>query len=274
MPEGPEIRRSADALGEVLCDRRIKAVELTLPGLQPWANSLTGTTVRQVTCHGKAMLTHFNNGKTLYSHNQLYGVWKITKAGQYPATNRALRVGLHTESHSALLYSATDIEIWETGELQDHPFLKKLGPDVLDTDLKSKQLAARLADTPFRRRSLASLYLDQGFVAGIGNYLRSEILFDAGLSPLITPSKMSTRQINRLASATLKISRRSYKTGGITVTADESRRLKKTGGGFEHYRFAVFNRDGQACIHCGERIQRTDITARRIYWCPTCQPSS
>ena len=33
------------------------------------------------------------------------------------------------------------------------------------------------------RTFLTALYLDQSFVAGIGNYLRSEILFNAGLNP-------------------------------------------------------------------------------------------
>ena len=29
---------------------------------------------------GKALLTHFDHGWTLYSHNQLYGVWRIADA--------------------------------------------------------------------------------------------------------------------------------------------------------------------------------------------------
>ena len=30
---------------------------------------------------GKALLTSFSTGHTLYTHNQLYGVWRVGKAG-------------------------------------------------------------------------------------------------------------------------------------------------------------------------------------------------
>jgi endonuclease-8 len=75
------------------------------------------------------MLIQFANGKTLYSHNQLYGVWRIVKLGHQPKTNRALRASLNTDTHSAMLFSATDVELWSTDKLYKHPFLKKLRAD-------------------------------------------------------------------------------------------------------------------------------------------------
>lgn len=271
MPEGPEIRLAADRLHAVLADQEIADAEFTLPGLGGAASRVIGKQVERVTCHGKAMLTQFTHGETLYSHNQLYGVWRITKRGEYPNTNRQLRVALHTESHSALLFSATDVEFWPTEHLDEHPFLRKLGPDVLDEQLTASMIANRLQDKRFSRRSLASLYLDQGFVAGIGNYLRSEILFKAKVPPRVRPADLSTADIRRLARATLTISQRSYKTRGMTVTQATARKLKQQGGGVESYRFAAFGRQGKACLFCGSKIIREDVGARRLYWCPVCQ---
>jgi endonuclease-8 len=273
MPEGPEIRLAADRLHAVLADRVVENAEFTLPALSQAARRIRGRQVERVTCHGKAMLTQFDNGETLYSHNQLYGVWRISKRGSFPNTNRQLRVALHTADHSAYLFSATDIELWPTEHLDEHPFLRKLGPDVLDERLTPALVAARLKDPVFARRSLASLYLDQGFIAGIGNYLRSEILFRAQVPPKARPADLKANDIERLARATLSISRRSYKTRGITVTRREQQQLARPGGGFESYRFAVFGREGSPCLGCGTRIQKTDVTARRLYWCPTCQPA-
>lgn len=271
MPEGPEIRLAADKLNDVLAGHRIEKAEFTLPGLQKAAKTVTGKRVERVTCHGKAMLTKFSHGQTLYSHNQLYGIWRVVKRGRYPNTNRQLRVGLHTDTHSALLYSATDVEFWPTELLHEHPFLKKLGPDVLDETLTAKEVAQRLRDDAFKRRSLASLYLDQGFIAGIGNYLRSEILFQAKVPPRARPQELSSADIQRLARATLSISKRSYKTRGITVTKATANKLAKQGGGFESYRFAVFGRKNKPCISCDAKIRKEDMTARRLYWCPSCQ---
>jgi endonuclease-8 len=72
---------------------------------------LQGKTVCQVTARGKAILTRFSNGLTLYTHNQLYGRWLITTGGEYPDSSRQLRLAIHTGDHAALLYSAKDISI-------------------------------------------------------------------------------------------------------------------------------------------------------------------
>ena len=131
MPEGPEIRRAADAIAKVLEGRVIESAELCHPALKDMQKHIVGHSVEGLETRGKALLTHFSSGKTVYSHNQLYGVWKVRKKGKMPRTNRALRVGLHTKEHSALLYSATDISLWDTVNVYQHPFLARLGPDLL-----------------------------------------------------------------------------------------------------------------------------------------------
>ncbi len=47
------------------------------------------------------------------------------------------------------------------------------------------------------------MYLDQGFLAGLGNYLRSEILFVAGINPAQKARDLSKGQIGKLARTTL-----------------------------------------------------------------------
>jgi len=273
MPEGPEIRKIADQLSAVLVGRRLVEAEITLPSLQSAAAMISGRSVERVTSRGKALLIEFSGNQTLYSHNQLYGIWKIVRRGMLPSTNRQLRVALHTREHSALLFSATDVSLWKTDELCGHPFLSKLGPDVLDESLTPGEIVSRLQDIRFSRRGLSSLYLDQGFVAGIGNYLRSEILFDAKLRIDARPHEIVNSSLVRLAKSTLKISRRSYATGGRTVTKKIASSLAKQEGGFENYRFSVFGRDGKECVVCDTKIRKTNANSRRIYWCPRCQLS-
>lgn len=40
---------------------------------------------------GKALLTHFSHNLTLYSHNQLYGVWRVVEADEAANDPRAAR---------------------------------------------------------------------------------------------------------------------------------------------------------------------------------------
>lgn len=271
MPEGPEIRIAADAVAGVLRGKSLSAVYFGLESLKRFEEKLTGRTVTAVDTRGKAMLTRFDNGLVLYSHNQLYGRWYTTRRPRMPDTNRSLRVALHTETHSALLYSASEVDVLTDSELAGHSFLQKLGPDILDPQLTPDHVATRLLSKRFKNRALASLYLDQQFLAGIGNYLRSEILWVARANPAAKPSQLPTRVIESLAKATVSISRRSYRTRGVTLNPGKVAELKQLGLNYGQYRFSVFGRDGLDCYRCGEAIQRLVSAGRNIFVCVTCQ---
>jgi len=274
MPEGPEIRRAADKIAKVLEGRLIESVSFGLDHLKVFDAELSGQIVLELETRGKALLTHFSNDLTIYSHNQLYGRWYVVRRDKYPATNRSLRLALHTDTHSALLYSASDITVLPTAELLSHPFLARIGPDILDKTITWRDVVRLLIAPERRRRKLAGLYLDQGFMAGIGNYLRSEILFDAGVDPHKRPVDLSQIELNRLARSTLTISRRAYETGGITNPDTRVKKLKKQGLKRGAYRHAVFTRENRACYHCQSQIVKEAIASRRVYYCPRCQQGS
>ncbi len=269
MPEGPEIRRAADQLAKAVVGQPVTAAFFAFPQLKPHETSLVGQRIRAIEPHGKALLTHFDHGLTLYSHNQLYGVWKVAKAGQRPDTTRSLRVVLETEKKAILLYSASDVAMWKTDELPRHPFLAKLGPDVLDLGLTAQTVAERMHSKRFAGRALVALLLDQGFLAGMGNYLRSEVLFAARLAPHWAPEDLDDDETARLAHALLDVPRSSYATRGVRrargMSADY---LTVTPTGF---RFEVFDREGEPCRQCGDTVVRHELGGRRLYCCPTCQ---
>lgn len=274
MPEGPEIRRAADRIARAVAGSRIEAATLNWPALWGALPKIVGAQVTAVDTHGKAMLTRFDNGLTLYSHNQLYGRWYVTRYGSLPKTRRSLRVALHTKTHSAWLYSATDVELLDAEGVRVHPFLAKLGPDILDERLRPSDICARLEDKRFRRRALASLYLDQAFLAGNGNYLRSEILFGAGLHRSLRPGDLDRDQRMWLARVTLTVARRAYELGGVTVTRQLAQKLKKSGQRYATYRHWVFAREGKACRVCGTAIEKHRVAGRSVFTCPVCQPGA
>lgn len=262
MPEGPEIRRAADALADAVAGSPLTRVWFAFEDLKPYESRLCGCRIEAITPHGKALLTRFDNGLTMYSHNQLYGVWRVVAAGERPRTRRSLRVALETDDHAILLYSASDISLWPSDRVHEHPFLARLGPDVLDARLDADTVAQRLTDRRFARRRLTALLLDQGFLAGLGNYLRAEILWQARIAPTHRPTDLDDAQRIELAESLLDVPRHSYRTRGQRGRG----RLQAT-----PFRFRVYNRAGQPCPRCATPIERSEAGGRPMFTCPHCQ---
>jgi len=273
MPEGPEIHRAADRIAEAIEGEVMREVGFGLTRMKPWESQLAGARVIEVEARGKAILTRFDVGVAVYSHNQLYGKWYFRKAGAYPKTGRSLRMELRGEKRSALLYSASEIEVLRPEEEPDHPYLGKLGPDAVDPDVTLEQVIAQLEDPRFCGRNLGGLLLDQSFVSGLGNYLRSEILWWAGLHPGWRPKDLDGEDREDLARWILDVTRQSYETGGITDCLERVADAKERGVPFRHYRHAAFARAGRPCPECGTPVEKIDVGSRRLYLCPPCQPA-
>lgn len=272
MPEGPEIKRSADAIAKAILHKPLTEIFFAFDHLKAFETLLATSTVIAIEPRGKALLTRFDNHYNIYSHNQLYGIWKVRKAHSYPKTNRQLRLAIHTQQKSALLYSASDIDVLHDDALAMHPFLSRIGPDVLDLATTLEQVAQRFMEKRFYRRRLTTLLLDQQFLSGLGNYLRSEILFTAGVYPSLRPVDCTAQQIEALAINTLALPRQSYKTGGITNDLERVASLKAQGLRRSAYRFYVFSRATKPCYQCNTPIIKDMTGGRRYYYCPTCQP--
>lgn len=271
MPEGPEIRLVADRLERAVGGAVAQRVAFSQPRLVARGPELSGRRVLSIRPRGKALLTRFEGDLVLYTHNQLYGRWYTCAPGKPPRTGRTLRVAIETEKRWALLYSASEIELLRETDLEQHPFLARLGPDLLDTDTTPALVRRRLRDRRFRGRALGGLLLGQELVAGIGNYLRSEILFFAGLPPEVRPRDLDDEELARLARCMRSVTLRSYRTGGVTELASHARRAQRSGEPRRRWRHAVFARGGHPCRRCGTRIEKEYVGGRQLYRCSTCQ---
>jgi endonuclease VIII len=271
MPEGPEIKLAADKIAKDTVDRPLKEVYFAFDRLKSFAAELTAAQVVSVSPKGKALLTRFSNQLSIYSHNQLYGVWYSRRAYDYPNTNRQLRLAIHTEKRSALLYSASDIAVLDDDQIAAHPFLRQLGPDVLEETTTVEMVLDRLQSKAFNRKGLPTLLLNQHFLGGLGNYLRSEVLFVAGIRPTLRPVDCSIEQLQKLAVALLELPRQSYATKGITNSLAIVAQLKQQGQTRHQYRHWVFGRQDRLCYLCQTPIWKDTLGGRRVYFCPSCQ---
>ena len=275
MPEGPEIFRAARALHQAVANQPICLV-LSYPKLRSRAKALAGVPILRVRARSKAILTEFADGTVLYSHNQLYGEWRI-HAPDEPLATRQVRLSIETANARAVLYSATDFAWLRVGVEEKHPYIAKLGPEVLSDDVTAKMLAGRLAEFP--KRIVADALLDQNVVAGLGNYLRADILFVTGVDPLARIGQLAPTALMSIASACKKLTARSVKQCGvvrplaeyIASHQDKANHQKRDGGAYEASRFYVYNREGKGCWRCGCKIQRVAQGGRGLFFCRVCQ---
>lgn len=270
MPEGPEVRRQCDALQAALGGRVVTEVWFAFERLKRYEAALVGGVVYRVEPRGKAFLVRFEGGMNVYAHHNLYGRWMVRNAGRRAKTRRQLRAVIENAEKAALLYSASEIDVLADGMLGDHPYLSRLGPDVLGDGMSAARVEGLLSEAG-GRRGLAGLYLDQGFLAGVGNYMRSETLWLAGLAPGRAVGSLSDEERGRLAEATVEVARRAYEQKGVTVSAEEAAAGKASGRPRRAWRHYVFGRAGRACPRCGGVVEKRVMAGRRVYVCEGCQ---
>ena len=112
--------------------RRADIDQAAISPISEFDGVLGEASVESVTSRGKALLMRFDNGLTLYSHSQLYGRWTVNRVTTKVRWNRSLRAEFISKGYTVRLWSATDVEVVPTRDEEAHPYIAKLGPDVLD----------------------------------------------------------------------------------------------------------------------------------------------
>ena len=271
MPEGPEIHRAAHRLRKALQGKVITHVECPYATIRGQEHRFLEQEVLQVKARSKAMLMYIGE-EVLYSHNQLYGRWTVQKkTSKERKTNRSLRIKLETGTHVACLWSATDIELLEPWQVENHPYIARLGPDVADEEIEFNSVLEQIQNTKFWGRQLCHLLLDQSFLAGIGNYLRSEILFNARLHPTRKLKSLTQDEQTRFAESAISTTQQAYVQKGVTVDKELYDLLRDQGMSRRQARHFVFTRDGLNCHACEGLISHTRLSGRRLDYCPNCQ---
>jgi len=274
MPEGPTIRHTADLLRAALEGQPITRFHSPLKkaAAEGWAEKITGQSVRAVRAHGKNLFIDFANDWALYTHMLMWGAWHIYAQGEpWRREARKARVVLETASHCAVLFSAPVCQLLHASELATHQ-TSELGPDLLAVDFGPAERAE------IRRRLLAqgnepigAAIMNQTVMAGIGNILKSEILFAARIHPERPAASLNDDEFERLIATSQDMMRRAYETNSfIHVLLPPALRAATGKLGY------VYGRSGQVCLHCGETIVmvRQGPMQRLTFFCPFASPMS
>lgn len=267
MPEGDTIARAAAALHRALAGQVVTAFAT---GLAPLARvdddtPIAGRTIDRCAAHGKHLLLHLSGALTLRTHMRMHGSWHLYRPGErWRRSPRAARIRLDTLPWVAVGFDIPVAEFVPDDDLRRHRSLAALGPDLADPGADRAAAVARLAADG--TRAIGEALLDQRLVAGLGNVLRVEVLFLAGLHP--------DRPIGSLDAATLA---RVVDLGAMLLrrNVDPAVPARNTTGRLAPGEALwVYQRTGRPCRRCGTAIRSAvpGPEGRRVYWCPVCQP--
>ena len=129
------------------------------------------------------------------------------------------------------------------------PDFTHVGPDAAEVSRAEFRARVGRGNAPIKAR-----LLDQKAIAGVGNLLADEILWQARLSPRRLTGSLSEAELDGLRRALRAAVRSAIRKGGA-----------HTG------RFIAAREVDGVCPRCGSRLERARVGGRTTYWCPVCQ---
>ncbi len=218
MPEGPECRRFALALGdhiggETLVSFEIKSgryIKKPMPGLERLNEDLP-VKVMGVGVHGKFIYLIFNDKTSLWSTLGMAGSWQKNET-------KHTRVEMTFESGKKVYFN--DMRNFGTLQYCVKPQLlasklESLGPDLLAQDIDNNVFISQLRKK--NNSNITKVLMDQSIVAGIGNYIKSEALWLSRISPHRKVEDLSDSKLSVLNKAVQTIMKESFTSGGATI---------------------------------------------------------
>jgi endonuclease-8 len=199
---------------------------------------LAGASVAAVEARGKHLLIHSDDGRTLHAHLGLHGSVRLHP----PGTGRGRHV-LRTPAGDAVIRGTL------VRELRSALLRLPVGPDALkDFDVAEYLRRIRLVDRP-----IGEAIMDQRVIAGVGNIVKSEVLWETQTDPFALVSTIDDERLGAVADAAAAMLRAGVEQGG---------RLPRR----------IYRRAGRPCPRCGTQVKSAPQgeALRTTYWCAAC----
>jgi len=262
LPEGPETRRFVDSLSSFLPPgTQVLALEVVggrylkkpIEGIESAKFPLA---IESIGCKGKFIHWSFSGTDTVMFNT-------LGMSGSWSNVARHARVRLTTTVGDVFFNDPRNfgtIKFTTRSELARK--LKSLGPDVLSEPVTFEEFSAAIRKRP--RRTLPEVLMDQSVVSGVGNYLKSDSLWLARLSPHREVGSLSDPELRALYSAVRATIRTAYDSGGSTILT--YRGFDGAAGGHVHLAYGRREDPNGEPVTCEETKD-----GRTTWWCPSVQ---
>lgn len=267
MPEGHTIHRLAADYRERFGGRSVR-VSSPQGKFADSAALLDGSVLAATEAHGKHLFLGFPRDEWVHIHLGLFGKVNFGGAPVPPPTD-TVRLRLAAPDAYVDLRGPTTCALITDGEKA--AIHDRLGPDPLRPADDGERAWARVSRS---RTTIAALLLDQKIVAGVGNVYRAEVLFRHGIDPYRTGRDLARREWDAIWADLVGLMAEGVRLNRIDTVRPEhtpeamGRPPRVDDHGGEVY---VYRRANLPCLVCDTEIRTAPLSARNLFWCPTCQ---
>lgn len=269
MPELPEVettRRGIEPylLGQIITEVNVRQSRLRWE-IPDSIQNLVGQTVQQLTRRGKYILLHTPRGVALI-HLGMSGSLRIVDATSAPRKHDhfdlLLANGKCVRYHDPRRFGAL---LWTTEPVQQHPLLRELGPEPLESAFDGDYL---FTQSRSRTVNVKAFIMNAHTVVGVGNIYACEALFLAGIDPRHQAGRVSQKRYLKLANSIREILTYAIERGGTTLRDF----VREDGSpGYFQLELKVYGRTGETCRICHTPIRHITQGQRSTWFCPVCQ---
>ena len=281
MPELPEVETIRQGLEKYLVGHTIIEVQVNAPKVFSGDKGvLIGGKVKSVRRFAKILCLDLSNGYSIVAHIKLTGqfIYRGPNLKNTPDLSKKVIGGVpgkHThvvfslDRGGALYYNDIRrfgwIKVVKTEEVEEEPFIKKLGPEPLGKltfELFSKALSKS-------NRPIKIVLMDQEKIGGVGNIYANDALWLSRTNPKKPAKDLSLDQQKDLYDAVHKVLRQGIKYGGSSELAYVTPDGKE--GSYQDHTLA-YNRQKELCKRCHKaKFVKYFLGGRGTYVCPVCQ---
>jgi len=272
MPELPEIETLARELRKRVIGKQVSGISLSGLSLRrpvsgTLLSKLRGRSIRRILRRGKYLVIELNP--------KIFWVVHLGMSGRLLYHSGRSRRDPHT--HAVIRFSDTTrleyrdprrfglLAAYEVSRPEQIPEIRSLGKEPLSSGFNSVWLQPVLQSC---RQELKSFLLDQHKVAGLGNIYACEALFLSGIHPARRCFHLDSKEIIALVDAVRNVLQRAIRHQGTSFS--DFIDLEGKPGRNQNY-LKVFQREGEACLHCGNPVQRILQGNRSTFFCSVCQ---
>ena len=206
MPEGDTIYRAARTLRHALEGQTVTSIESHVAGFDTF--KLNGQTVQAIEARGKHLLFRFAPSElSLHSHMGMTGSWHVYRRGEAWRKSRNLAaVAVETNHTVCVCFTPKTLEFLTATQVRRHPYVSRLGPDILASVVDWPEIMRRLRD--HNGLPIGEAILNQTILCGIGNVYKSEALFQQRRDPFASVGSFGDVELLELLKYTRRQMRR------------------------------------------------------------------
>jgi len=288
MPEGPDVKILTECLNEIITNQYIKDIKIfsgryTRKDPEGYKALIKELPLKILSVKSKGKFIYFELENDWYIFNTLgmTGTWKFTE-----------------DKHTRFIFTLDKIKLYYTDIRNFGTFSFKKGKKELDKKLNSLGLDVFKPKTEFtelnfmnvldknENKTLPEVLMNQKNYAGIGNYIKSECLYHAELSPHRLVKSLSIEEKRRLYNKIKMVIYGTYYDGNYYDIADttgleieklkesicKKRKIKPSELGLKkkppRYIFQVYqlekDKNGYTIIHTETKDKRTTHWVKEI----------